>query len=122
MRGSPRKINEYLYEDRPEPVFRNVARVADADVLFFGHTHLPYQKQVDQTLFVNAGSTGKPKGGDPRAGYLVADFTSELDIRLRRIEYDVAAAARAVSESGLPGHCADLLETGGPPRASEPAG
>src|SRR5258708_35333430 len=26
VHGSPRKINEYLYEDRPESVFKNVAR------------------------------------------------------------------------------------------------
>jgi putative phosphoesterase len=47
VHGSPRKINEYLYEDRPESVFRNIARVADCEILFFGHTHLPYQKQVE---------------------------------------------------------------------------
>jgi hypothetical protein len=34
-------------------------------------------------------------------------------IELRRVAYDVAAAARAVRESGLPPHFADLLETGG---------
>jgi putative phosphoesterase len=113
VHGSPRKINEYLYEDRPQSVFEHIARVADCDVLFFGHTHLPYQKQVGQTLFVNAGSVGKPKDGDPRAGYLIADFEPKLEITLRRVTYDVAAAARAVRESGLPTHFADLLETGG---------
>jgi putative phosphoesterase len=113
VHGSPRKINEYLYEDRPESVFLNVARVANANILSFGHTHLPYQKQVERTLFVNAGSVGKPKDGDPRAGYVVADMGAQLDIRLRRVEYDVAAAAQAVRQSGLPEHLADLLETGG---------
>jgi len=112
VHGSPRKINEYLYEDRSESVFRNVARVANAEILFFGHTHLPYQKQVSGTLFVNAGSVGKPKDGDPRAGYVIADFAPDLDIKLRRVAYDVAAAARAVRESRLPEHFADLLETG----------
>ena len=118
VHGSPRKINEYLYEDRPESVFRNIARVADCSVLFFGHTHLPYQKQVGRTLFVNTGSAGKPKDGDPRAGYVAADFGSALTISLRRVEYDVAAAAQAVRASGLPAHFADLLETGGRAPAS----
>ncbi len=113
VHGSPRKINEYVYEDRPESVFKNIARVANADVLFFGHTHLPYQKQVDRTLFVNTGSVGKPKDGDPRAGYVLADFGETLNITIRRVEYDVAAAAQAVRESDLPAHFATLLETGG---------
>jgi len=113
VHGSPRKINEYLYEDRPESVFRNVARTADCEVLFFGHTHLPYQKQVEGTLFVNTGSVGKPKDGDPRAGYVLADFGPELRLSTRRVAYDVTAAAQAVRASGLPPHFADLLESGG---------
>ena len=121
VHGSPRKINEYLYEDRPESVFRNVARVAEADVLFFGHIHLPYQKRVDQTLFVNDGSVGKPKDGDPRAGYVIAEFRPRLDIQFRRVAYDVAAAAQAVRQSGLPEHFADLLETGGQAPTGEKA-
>lgn len=122
VHGSPRRINEYLYEDRPVSVFENVARVAKADVLFFGHTHLPYQKQVGRTLFVNTGSVGKPKDGDARAGYVLADFGSSLEISVRRVAYDVAAAARAVRESGLPVHFADLLETGDRALSSEKAG
>jgi putative phosphoesterase len=113
VHGSPRRINEYVYADRPESVFKNIARVANADVLFFGHTHLPYQKQVERTLFANAGSVGKPKDGDPRAGYVLADFGETLNITVRRVDYDVAAAAGAVREAGLPAHFAALLETGG---------
>jgi predicted phosphodiesterase len=113
VHGSPRKINEYMYEDRPESVFKNIARVAKCDILFFGHAHLPYQKQVAGTLFVNTGSVGKPKDGDPRASYVLANFGTELDIQVRRVEYDVAAAAQAVRQAGLPAHFAELLETGG---------
>jgi putative phosphoesterase len=113
VHGSPRRINEYLYEDRPPSVFENVAKVAACDLLFFGHTHLPYQKQVGRTLFVNTGSVGKPKDGDPRAGYVIVDLIGRPRVDFRRVAYDVAAAARAVRESGLPTHFADLLESGG---------
>lgn len=119
VHGSPRKMNEYLYEDRPPSVFENVAKVAGCDLLFFGHTHLPYQKQVARTLFVNTGSVGKPKDGDPRAGYVIADLAGRPRVDFRRVAYDVAAAARAVRESGLPTHFADLLESGGRAPAPE---
>jgi putative phosphoesterase len=113
VHGSPRKINEYLYEDRPLSTFERIAQAADCEVMFFGHTHLPYQKQVGRTLFVNTGSVGKPKDGDPRAGYVIAALGRHSHIEFRRVAYDVAAATKAIRESSLPPHFADLLETGG---------
>lgn len=113
VHGSPRRMNEYVYEDRPASVFENIARAADCDVLLFGHTHLPYWKQVGRTLFINTGSVGKPKDGDPRAGYVVVTFGDQVHVDFRRVPYDVAGAAQAVRASGLPPHFADLLETGG---------
>jgi putative phosphoesterase len=121
VHGSPRKINEYLYQDRPAATFERIAKVAGCDVLFFGHTHLPYQKWVGRTLFINAGSVGKPKDGDPRAGYAVLELNHYRRVEFRRAAYDVAAAARAVRESGLPPHFADLLESGGLAPARPPA-
>jgi diadenosine tetraphosphatase ApaH/serine/threonine PP2A family protein phosphatase len=107
-------MNEYLYEDRPNATFERIAKVAGSDLLFFGHTHLPYVKKVGKTLFINTGSVGKPKDGDPRAGYVLADLTKtkKPKVDFRRVAYDVAAAANAVRVSGLPPHFADLLETG----------
>ena len=118
VHGSPRKINEYLYEDRPAASFEQIARLAGTDVLFFGHTHLPCQKMVAGTLFVNAGSVGKPKDGDPRAGYVLFSSGLRNRVEFRRVPYDVAAA-RAVRQAGLPNHFAKLLRNGGwsPPQA-----
>jgi putative phosphoesterase len=113
VHGSPRRINEYLYGDRPQATFERIAAAAGADVILFGHTHLPYQKSVAGKLFVNAGSVGKPKDGDPRAGYVLLELTRHPRALFRRVPYDVAAAARAVRESGLPELFADLLESGG---------
>jgi len=122
VHGSPRKMNEYLYEDRPRATFERVAAVAAADVLLFGHTHLPYQKKVGKVLFVNTGSIGKPKDGDRRAGYVILETGRRPRVEFRRVEYDVAAAARAVRDSGLPPRFADMLETGGQELSQQPAG
>jgi putative phosphoesterase len=114
VHGSPRKMNEYLYEDRPDATFERIAKVANVEIILFGHTHLPYQKAVSGTLFVNTGSVGKPKDGDPRAGYVVLTFNNgQVGVDFRRVEYDVLAAAQAVRDSDLPDHFAALLETGG---------
>jgi putative phosphoesterase len=68
VHGSPRKVNEYLLEDRPASSFERIAALADCDVLMFGHTHKPWVREYGGVLFVNCGSVGKPKDGDPRGG------------------------------------------------------
>ena len=67
VHGSPRKVNEYLFEDKPARLYERLAGLADCDVLVFGHTHKPWIHEYGGVLFVNCGSVGKPKDGDPRA-------------------------------------------------------
>ncbi len=111
VHGSPRKINEYLFEDRPLFSLERIARESEADLLAFGHTHLPYQKDVLGVRFVNDGSVGKPKDGNTRAGYALVEIGDGIDVTFRRVAYDVAAAAAAVRAAGLPTLFADLLES-----------
>ena len=113
VHGSPRKVNEYVYENRPRATFERIARLAGADVLLLGHTHLRYQKRVGSSLFVNVGSVGKPKDGDPRAGYALLELGRRIHVQFQRVAYDVEAAARAVEQSGLPAGFAAELRLGG---------
>lgn len=113
VHGSPRKLNEYLFEDRPISSFQRLAASSNADVIVFGHTHKPYVKTVDSVMFLNAGSVGKPKDGDWRACYAVLDTASEPIAVFRRVEYDVKAAAAAVRATELPEEFAFDIETGG---------
>jgi putative phosphoesterase len=117
VHGSPRKMNEYLFEDRPLSSFQRLAASSNADVIVFGHTHKPYVKAVDGVLFVNAGSVGKPKDLDWRACYVVLDLGGLPSAEFRRVEYDVKAAAAGIRSTELPHEFALDIETGGAPRA-----
>jgi putative phosphoesterase len=101
VHGSPRRINEYLYEDKPDATFARIAAGAAADVIVCGHTHRPYDKRVGATRFINDGSVGKPKDGDPRAAWAYLD-TATGALEIRRVEYDVARAVAAILASELP--------------------
>jgi putative phosphoesterase len=114
VHGSPRKINEYLFEDRATATFERLAALAGTDLVIFGHTHRPYQKRVGKTLFVNAGSVGKPHDGDRRACYALLDLGRETRVAFPRVAYDLAAAVQAVKAAGLPAEFAEILERGGP--------
>ena len=113
VHGSPRKVNEYLFEDKPARLYERLAAVEDARVLAFGHTHKPWIHTYSDVRFVNCGSVGKPKDGDPRAAYalLELDATGELQASIERVPYDAQAVAREVNAAGLPGEYAEKLVT-----------
>jgi putative phosphoesterase len=116
VHGSPRKMNEYLFEDRPLSSFERLAASSNADVIVFGHTHKPYVKDVNGVTFVNAGSVGKPKDGDWRACYAILETGTEPRVTFQRIVYDVQKAAAAIRATDLPHEFAVDIETGGAPR------
>jgi putative phosphoesterase len=110
VHGSPRKVNEYLFEDKPARLYERLAAAEDADVLVFGHTHKPWVRAFGGVLFVNCGSVGKPKDGDPRGAFAVLeDDGAGVRVRIERVEYDAAAVAREVAAAGLPGEFAEKL-------------
>ncbi len=122
VHGSPRKINEYLFEDRDEKSLHRILEQADADIMAFGHTHKPFHRVLanDNGTYrhaINIGSVGKPKDGDPRACYVLLDIppdTSflrqpELQVEFVRVPYDVESIALAVEASPLPNAYADML-------------
>jgi putative phosphoesterase len=125
VHGSPRRINEYLFEDREEKSLLRILQDADADVLCFGHTHKPYHRilhtnpeaQPHHRHAINIGSVGKPKDGDPRGCYVLltinenSNTTQEDSIQVEfvRFAYDVEKAAKAVEDSPLPDAFAEAL-------------
>jgi putative phosphoesterase len=110
VHGSPRKVNEYLFEDKPARLYERLAAAEADGVLVFGHTHKPWIHEYGGVLFVNCGSVGKPKDGDPRGAFAVLSAPSDgIEARIERVGYDAQAVAREVHEAGLPGELADKL-------------
>jgi putative phosphoesterase len=113
VHGSPRRINEYLYEDRPEKSVRRMLNSLNVDILGCGHTHLHYFKIVNGVYIVNPGSVGKPKDGDPRSSYASIDMGKEVEVNFRRVEYPVEKVAEEIIQVGLPKVFAEALRGAG---------
>jgi len=112
VHGSPRKVNEYLFEDKPASLYERLAAQAEADVLVVGHTHKPWMHGYGGVLFVNCGSVGKPKDGDPRAAFAVLELAGDsIEVAIGRVPYDADAVAREVEAVGLPVEFAQQLVT-----------
>jgi len=125
VHGSPRRINEYLFEDRDEKSLMRILKDANADIMCFGHTHKPYHRilrqeeegKVHYRHAINIGSVGKPKDGNTRGCYVMltidekSGITDEHSVQVEfiRFQYDVEKAATAVEGSPLPNEYADML-------------
>ncbi len=123
VHGSPRKINEYLFEDRDEKSFVRIFEQSTCDIMCFGHTHKPFKKifpgnKGDNFLAINTGSVGKPKDGDSRANYVMLEYSdliggvNPIKVDFIKVNYDVERAANAVEESELPDEYAEMLRIG----------
>lgn len=128
VHGSPRKINEYLFEDREEKSLLRILQDADADIMCFGHTHKPYHRILPTTPeenihyrhAINIGSVGKPKDNNPQGGYVLLHINENssvtnkeaMQVEFIRFDYDVEKAAKAVEDSPLPDAFAEMLRKG----------
>lgn len=126
VHGSPRRVNEYLFEDRSNYSLARMLESAGANIMCFGHTHKPYYKVVSvqaegEAAFyrhaINIGSVGKPKDGDPRACYVMLTIDENtkpgaaegVQVEFVRVPYDIERAATAVEQSDLPDVYAQAL-------------
>ena len=125
VHGSPRKKNEYLFEDRDEKSMFRILETSNADILFFGHTHKPYHRifeyekngQKAYRHAINIGSIGKPKDGDPRGCYALITIDensskndrNSIKVEFIRFTYDLDKATKAIEESNLPNAYAEML-------------
>ena len=128
VHGSPRKVNEYLFEDRDEKSLLRIMEEYDADIMCFGHTHKPYHRILstgsdENTHYrhaINTGSVGKPKDHTPLGCYVLllieADSSctdkDSINVEFKRFNYDVERAAKAIENSPLPDAYADMLRKG----------
>jgi protein phosphatase len=83
----------YLAEDSDQ--WSNEVQRIDADVLFVGHTHKPFIRQIDSCIVVNPGSVGQPKTGRPLACYAVWE---DGRIALKEYEYPIEETIEEISQ------------------------
>jgi len=128
VHGSPRRINEYLFEDREEKSLLRIMEGANADIMCFGHTHKPYHRILPAgegenphyRHAINIGSVGKPKDNNPKGCYVMLTINTDtnisnkdtLQVEFVRFDYDIEKAAKAVEESSLPNGYAEMLRKG----------
>ncbi|MCL6478221.1 MAG: metallophosphatase family protein [Peptococcaceae bacterium] len=111
VHGSPRALNEYLYENTEEEYLHELLAENNANVLVCGHTHLPYAKRIPGGYIINAGSAGKPKHGNPNATYVIIEIGGDRGLKTEIVEvpYNYEKTAGEIEDSGLPTEFARII-------------
>jgi len=110
LHAGPDALDEWISPDEPARLELLAAQLR-ADVIVLGHTHQPFTRVCGSTLLINPGAVGRSLDGDTRAAYAIFD-TETRQVNLQRINYDVDAAVRAITASGMPAGIDLLLRHG----------
>jgi len=117
VHGDPADPIAFEYVLTPADAARAFA-LMDRPLLVLGHSHVPLAFLLkDETLaltgeqclrldsetaaIVNAGSVGQPRDGNAAASFALLDTESSI-VEIRRVDYDIRAAADRILAAGLP--------------------
>lgn len=114
--GSPRRINEFLWESTtPTHFLEKLCEDHAADVIVATHTGLGWARRLsDDRLFVNVGAIGRP-ANDGRTSVWYAMLSAEngsVEVELIPIEYDHRNLAEEMAAESLPEEFIETILTG----------
>ena len=111
--GSPESAEEHVTPETAVERMRELAAISDADLIIFGHSHVPFARLVGKVWFINPGSVGRQDDGDPRASYAVLNFApASPEVSHYRVAYDLQRTVAAIRENGLPEAFAQMMVRG----------
>ncbi|MDQ3767804.1 MAG: metallophosphatase family protein [Actinomycetota bacterium] len=96
--GSPRSDEEIITTATADERFVEVLRAAHEEIVVCGHTHIQFDRTVQDRRLINAGSVGLPYEGKPGAYWALLG----PGVTFRRTAYDIAEAAEGMLNSGCP--------------------
>ena len=113
--GSPRKMNEFLWESTtPTHFLDRLLRDYEADIVLTTHSGIHGQRKVPgDRHFINVGVIGRPENdGQSHVWYTILDARKDLSIEFVPLEYDYRSLAQEMDREGLPQEFIDTVLTG----------
>ena len=113
--GSPRKMNEFLWESTtPAHFLKKLTVNYHADVILATHTGIHSYRPLPQDKdFVNVGVIGRPANdGNTNVWYTLLTADEGLDVEFIPLHYSYRALAEEMNEEKLPAEFIETIETG----------
>jgi predicted phosphodiesterase len=113
--GSPRRVNEFLWESTCSDAFLEwLCQEHQADLILCSHTGLHWHRALPSGRHVvNVGAIGRPANdGDPAVWYARLALDGDVRVEFRRVPYDHEALAREMEAEALPPEFVETIRTG----------
>ncbi len=113
--GSPRRVNEFLWQSTTSDAF--LQRLFDenqCDAIIGTHTGIKWHRQISNQHFVNAGVLGRPENdGNTNVWYtIIESHESNLNVQFIPVAYDFRRLSREMKSEKLPDEFCETIETG----------
>ena len=115
--GSPRTVNEFLWESTTSTQFLNwLCDTTSAEVIVATHTGIKWHRQIGENRhFINAGVLGRPENdGNTHVWYtlLELDDDGQLQVEFVPVPYDHQRLADEMTGEKLPAEFVETILTG----------
>lgn len=113
--GSPRRMNEFLWESTtPTHFLEYLARCYQADVMLATHTGIKWHRSLSgDRHFVNVGVLGRPENdGRTNVWYALLEARSQFQVTFVPVNYDHQRLAQEMRSERLPQEFVETIVTG----------
>lgn len=114
--GSPRKVNEFLWESTtPAGFVDHLCRTWQADAIVCTHTGIPWERRLDDGRgVINVGAVGRPANdGRREVWYTMLDgIGARVETTFVPVAYDWERLAAEMTAEGLPPEFIETIATG----------
>jgi predicted phosphodiesterase len=113
--GSPRQMNEFLWETECPDVFLEwLCDAHRADVIACTHTGIPWHRALPSGRHViNVGAIGRPANdGRTDVAFAALEMDGEVRVEFLPVAYDVERLARDMARESLPQEFIETIRTG----------
>jgi predicted phosphodiesterase len=113
--GSPRRVNEFLWESACSDAFLEwMCDAHGADVIVCAHSGLPWHRALPSGRHViNAGAIGRPANdGRTDVWYAGIELGTTVSVEWRPVAYDHEGLAREMEGEALPAEFVETIRTG----------
>ncbi len=103
VHANPRDLEEPIKPDSADALIRPWFAGVRAEIVAFGHYHVPFVRELDHWTLVDVASAGMPRDGDRRAVYAVLTWErGAWHAEHHRVPFDIEAVARDYAAVGFP--------------------
>jgi predicted phosphodiesterase len=104
VHANPLDLDRHIFPDMDDAALQVLVGHVQAQVLAFGHLHIPFTRRYADLHLVNIAACGLPRDGDRRAVWGAFHWVPDAGWRITtyRVAYDYGATVLRILDSGMP--------------------